>query len=434
MTLKWKTPSIYSQLYIKYSRRARKSPRVERPSRPRLIAWAGPTAFMRDRFYELDNWYKARIQRPELYPPLLSVDPSTIFASFKERIAGPDRRAVNIGFKERKFNVTRNANRDSLEKLSKKMELRIDLGKVISDQSLVPMDHFNIFQDLFMTGVYFYNTQKIDVKFGASSSEDDGQYVENSSVCFGNIVDTCNAVAPPRVVIEATPSSDVEKPAAYNTLLMLNLEGLGFCSEDEAQELSENQPSEQPLNQNQSQMLHWFVANMPDSATPEEGQIIVPYMQPIPFHATGYHRIAFILFRHSSKIDFSNYQLEKNDLLGRKFEMNAFFKLFEESITPSAVRFCQMKWDESCDVALHELGLKSPRYWYEWNQLLKPLQKEWPMKPVPFNHYLNMYRDPAEVRRSVQRKRLEMLVNQGSGDKLEKPKYPDVFYRENRKK
>lgn len=42
--------SIYSKLYVKYSHRALKNPRVARPWRPRVIAWAGPTAFMRDRF------------------------------------------------------------------------------------------------------------------------------------------------------------------------------------------------------------------------------------------------------------------------------------------------------------------------------------------------------------------------------------------------
>lgn len=44
-----RTPSIYAHLRIKNSHRALRTPRVDRPWRPRVIAWAGPTAFMRDR-------------------------------------------------------------------------------------------------------------------------------------------------------------------------------------------------------------------------------------------------------------------------------------------------------------------------------------------------------------------------------------------------
>ena len=46
--------SIYAEHYIKRSHRARRTPRVDRPWRPRVIAWAGPTAFMKDRYsYQL---------------------------------------------------------------------------------------------------------------------------------------------------------------------------------------------------------------------------------------------------------------------------------------------------------------------------------------------------------------------------------------------
>lgn len=92
--------SIYSKLYVKYSHRALKNPRVARPFRPRVIAWAGPTAFMRDRFlflfvflflfffsfYEIDTWYKARIQKPELLPKLYVINPENIYQTLEERL------------------------------------------------------------------------------------------------------------------------------------------------------------------------------------------------------------------------------------------------------------------------------------------------------------------------------------------------------------
>ena len=67
----------------------------------------------------------------------------------------------------------------------------------------------------------------------------------------------------------------------------------------------------------QSQMVHWMIGNIPshsganaNDAKIENGELIVPYLQPIPYYGTGYHRIAFVLFRHKNKIDFSSYQLK----------------------------------------------------------------------------------------------------------------------------
>lgn len=44
-----RTGSIYASLYVKGSHRAKRTPRVARPWRPKVIAWAGPNAFVRNR-------------------------------------------------------------------------------------------------------------------------------------------------------------------------------------------------------------------------------------------------------------------------------------------------------------------------------------------------------------------------------------------------
>ncbi|KAH7699441.1 phosphatidylethanolamine-binding protein, partial [Aphelenchoides avenae] len=117
-------------------------------------------------------------------------------------------------------------------------------------------------------------------------------------------------------------------------------------------------------------------------------------------------------------------------LADRKFSTNVFFKTLENDITPSALRFFQVKWHECVDKALHVIGLKSPRFWYEWNEELKPEQKEYPMKPMPFDLYLDMYRSPESVRKEIERKKLERLVRE---DAMHPTKYPDIFYADNRK-
>lgn len=42
--------SIYADIYVKDAHRIRGTPRVARPWRPKVIAWAGPAAFYRNRF------------------------------------------------------------------------------------------------------------------------------------------------------------------------------------------------------------------------------------------------------------------------------------------------------------------------------------------------------------------------------------------------
>ncbi len=46
-----KPRSIYAEIYVKGSHRARYTPRVARPWRPRVLAWAGPAAFYRNRLH-----------------------------------------------------------------------------------------------------------------------------------------------------------------------------------------------------------------------------------------------------------------------------------------------------------------------------------------------------------------------------------------------
>lgn len=74
--------------------------------------------------------------------------------------------------------------------------------------------------------------------------------------------------------------------------------------------------------------------------------------------------------------------------------------------------------------------MKSPRFWYDWNEPRKPKQSKFPMKAMPFDLYLDMYRNPKEVQRTIAREWLEKRVHEGE---VKKPKYPDIFYAENKK-
>ncbi|KAE9550323.1 hypothetical protein FO519_006455 [Halicephalobus sp. NKZ332] len=389
--------SIYAEHYIKRSHRAKHTPRVGRPWRPRVIAWAGPTAFMRDRWYERSAWYKARIQKPEIVPNLHIIDPNRIVETFEERTKAERSREIDIGFKKREEKIDVEKDEGLLEKLARKRELEIDLDKLSFDQLSI-YDHFNIFDDLFVPGVYFYNTQRFGVRYGSNSVE------------RGNLLTAKVASDPPKLEIESFGTG------GFNTVLMVNMDGDAFTEAEKD-------------GIDKTQVIHWMVSNIPDGS--DEGETIVPYVPPIPFKGTGYHRVVFILFRHQEKISLDEFKKEKMDFGERVFKLNRFFKQRENEITPSGLNFAQFRWDESVDKVLDEIGYKSPRFFYEWNEPLTPDQKEFPKKVMPFNYYLDMYRPKEVVEREMFKKKLEKLVHEG---KCEKANYPDTMYVENRKK
>jgi len=228
---------------------------------------------------------------------------------------------------------------------------------------------------------------------------------------FGNVVGCSTAADPPTVVFK-------DGKGGFTSLLIVNLDGNAFEEEEEV------------CLSGRRQIVQWLVTNIADGASTDSGDTIISYQQPVPYYGTGFHRVAIVLFRHNEPIDAKDLALKGTHLSDRLFNSNQFLKRFEEVITPSALRFSQMEWDETCDELLSSIGMKSPRFWYEWNRPLKPEQKEFPMKPMPFDRYLDMYRDPAEVRQTVAREWLERRVLEGP---VVKPKYPDIFYAEHRK-
>uniref|UniRef100_A0A1I8BCU4 Large ribosomal subunit protein mL38 n=1 Tax=Meloidogyne hapla TaxID=6305 RepID=A0A1I8BCU4_MELHA len=384
-------PSIYANLYVKHSRRAKNTPRVARPWRPRVVAWAGPDAFIRNRFYEFDNWYKARIHKPELLPKLHLIDPDTINESFEEKIKDDNQKKnlINIGFKRLEQNLTKLSSEDltKLENLAIKNKLFLDFNKIDSSNQLTLFEHFNIFDDLFMPGVYFYNVQNLDIFWNKKE--------ENTKIYFGNIIKAIETTNPPNIKIGNIFNNENKKEVknGFNTLLMLNLEGPGleneekdFQNDEQKQLINIEIPEKEELlikhlNKNK-QIIHWFVGNIPLNGEINDGNTLINYIQPMPFYGTGYHRFVFILFKHMEIINFEKYFLNCDDFssfTSRIFNTNSFYKNFEDKITPSSLRFCQIKWDLSCDKTLNSLGVKSPRYWYEWNKPLKPEQKEFPL-------------------------------------------------------
>ncbi|KAE9418493.1 hypothetical protein Angca_007551 [Angiostrongylus cantonensis] len=310
----------YARLVPK-KHRAQRTPVIDRPMRPRMIAWAGPSAFYPNRFYEIDKWYKGRIDKPEEIPKFYTIDPTNHLYSLadlleREKPKHPD---INIGFVPRStlsVAVKSGEDREVLERKSRKMELRVDYESTTFSSTSV-VRHYGVFEHLFGKGVFFENVQNLDVFFG------------DNGVFFGNTLSASLTSSKPQVRIESV------KAGEYNTLIMLNLDGNPYEKEGE--------------------IVHWMVANISDGESIENGDEVVPYLQPLPFYGTGYHRVVFVLFRHESPLQRLP-KLISDSLDGRVFLMSHFYKENEDTITPSFISFFQTSYDISVKNQLHGMA------------------------------------------------------------------------------
>ncbi|CAI4223099.1 unnamed protein product [Auanema sp. JU1783] len=382
------TGRAYARLVPKMYRR-KHLPKIDRPWRPRVIAWAGPSAFYPNRFYEQDKWYKARIDKPERFPELHLIDPANHTRSLVEVISEEKATPINIGFKSNKkeVNVPKTSEETSiLERKSRNMELLIETPSC--EASLALYEHFGIFSDAFGKGTFFENVQDFEVSF------------EDFQVYHGNFISAESTQRTPQVSIGSV------KSGGFNTLLMVNLDGNPFEKEGE--------------------LVHWMVSNIPDGEDISKGTELASYLQPLPFNGTGYHRVVFVLFRHSQPIESLVFG---SDLESRALKLSEFYKANETKITPSAISFFQTTYDKSVITQLHSMGLKSPIYSYQYNEALKPKQKEFPEKSEPFDLYMDMYRDPKDVEAEM----LEERLKRAQLDDHQAPKWLDVNYNENKR-
>ncbi|CCD68049.1 Large ribosomal subunit protein mL38 [Caenorhabditis elegans] len=375
--------------------RSKTLPKIDRPWRPRVIAWAGPAAFYPNRFYEVDKWYKARIDKPEKLPEMHIIEPAEHMKSLKVLMQKSEIEQINIGFKRREVagKAEKSAeDRIELERKSRHMQLKIDIDH-LDVENLSIYRHFQVFDHLFGDNIFFENVQNLQVNF------------ENDIVVHsGNVITANSTLKRPEITIES-----VGNGGGFNTLLMINLDG-------NALDLGKN-----------GEIVQWMISNIPDGEAISAGSEIIDYLQPLPFYGTGYHRVAFVLFRHEKPVDF---QIQGNSLDTRIHEISKFYKKHEATITPSAIRFFQTSYDNSVKMALHGLGMTSPLYEYEHRPALKPAQREFPEKPQPFDLYLDMYRDPKEVEQEMLEKRLAEVKL----DYVKEPKWVDTDYVENKKK
>uniref|UniRef100_G3MM66 Large ribosomal subunit protein mL38 n=1 Tax=Amblyomma maculatum TaxID=34609 RepID=G3MM66_AMBMU len=318
---------------------------------------------------------------------------------------------VNIGFKVIPFSISKQEwkrrqkivqeNKDNYELAEKSRNgtLRIQYEEAKQEwrKTYAPMhvkdvaDHYGVFRDLYEFG-FFHPVIPMDVLYEYDA--------ENfTPVHCGNIILPSEATKAPTVKFHSEPDM-------LWTLVLTSLDS--------------------HLLENDKEYLHWFIGNIKGNQV-LTGDVVCDYLQPFLPRGTGYHRFVFVLYKQEGLIDYSKQKLSANStsLKERTFKTYDFYKEFENMLTPAGLAFFQCTWEDSLVDFYHKtLRMRVPTFEYVHPPEYVPKQVLYPHKE-PFNTYLDMYRDPRDIREEVYLKRLKSL--NPLEDEPSMPKYPNIY-------
>lgn len=253
-------------------------------------------------------------------------------------------------------------------------------------------DHYGVFKDLYEFG-FFHPVVPMDILYDYNAD-----YL--TPVHYGNIIRPSEAAKAPSVSFESDPDM-------CWTLILTSLDS--------------------HLLENGKEYVHWFVGNIRGNQV-ASGEVVCDYLQPFMPRGAGYHRFVFVLYKQDGLVDYSSWKLpspNSTSLKERTFKMYDFYKDFENVLTPAGLAFFQCTWEDSLVDFFHEtLKMRVPTFEYVHPPAYVPKQVLYPHKQ-PFNTYLDMYRDPRDIREEVYLKRLKSL--NPLEDEPPMPKYPNIY-------
>ncbi|CAH8586675.1 unnamed protein product [Schistosoma haematobium] len=423
---------------------------------PNLITCSRGTFFIPVRYYLMRKSYVPPILEPGVYPHPKRQVPECGRKTFKERIKElavkpndlSSLEPLDIGLpyvfpKE----STAFLKRLDLEPQARKRTLQVPLDVIHSpsEDNEAPVrllniaQHYGIFNSLFGPPHIFVPVVNFEVEYLKPDDKpgisDEGKCNDDKSTTYvqpvfsGNLISANIAMNPPLINLSTAPSN------FYWTLLMT-------CPDEPI-----GSDSCEPSNE----YIHWMMTNL--QSIPEGvgviGDEIIPYMPPIPYQGTGYHRYIFVLYRQDrGKIDLN--QWRKGNPSGcdvqsqRGFSTLEFYRSLEDEITPAGLAFFQSIWDESVrSYFRHKLDSPEPVFEIQFPDARLPPQQKFPVadtwtKPrrhphgiplirerygvhsdVSFDVYLDRYRDRKELYEEIVHERLS---NEGNPLDPEEPR------------
>ncbi|XP_031556350.1 39S ribosomal protein L38, mitochondrial-like isoform X2 [Actinia tenebrosa] len=263
------------------------------------------------------------------------------FRKFRSRLYRQNRMNPELERRARQGNLTINLDAVHKDWLAKGLQSTRNLAK-----------HYGIFEHIF-AGLEFKPTVLMKIIYEQGNQE----------VKWGNFVSPSQAKSCPTVDFQSDSGT-------YWTLILTNPDG-NIWDKD-------------------SELLHWFVANIPGNKV-SEGDVIREYIPPIPPKGTGFHRYVFCLLRQKDKLNLDKYTPSDSS-----FSSQWTFKLAEllhdnkDDVTPAGLGFFQAAWDETVsNTYLETLGIAEPVY--DLKPFITPTYKRKNTTTVTFeNKYRNM--------------------------------------------
>ncbi|TGZ61024.1 hypothetical protein CRM22_008199 [Opisthorchis felineus] len=326
--------------------------------------------------------------------------------------------------------------RPDLEPAARKRQLTVPIDSVHSalEDTQAPLRrlsaarHFDIFNALFGPPHFFVPQINFDVyypHFAADVQPSSGSAAPESisvvPVFSGNLITPKSGMVPPLIDLSATPTDHL-----WTLIMSCPDEPIGGDDGSDAA----------------NEYIHWMVTNLQvcGKDEPAEGDEIVPYLPPLPYVGTGYHRYVFILYRQDNgRVDFTPLKREKavGDLrTQRQFSTLEFYRQYESQLTPGGLSFFQSSWDPSVrDYYRTVLDVSEPIFEIEWPSPRVPPQERFPLanswnkarrhphglplirerygvhNDVSFDVYLDRYRDRKELAEELVRERLQIEGN-----------------------
>ncbi|KAH8871563.1 39S ribosomal protein L38, mitochondrial [Schistosoma japonicum] len=297
--------------------------------------------------------------------------------------------------------------------------------------------HYGIFNSLFGPPHIFVPVVNFTIEYlkpndnvtnipDQSNCKDDQSTSYVQPVFNGNLISANITMNPPYIDLSAAPNN------FYWTLLMT-------CPDE---------PVGSDTCEASNEYIHWMVTNLQSTSNDADGDEIIPYMPPLPYQGTGYHRYVFVLYRQDhGKINLCQWKKgnpSRNISSERGFNTLEFYRSLQDEITPAGLVFFQSIWDESVrSYFRYNLNAPEPVFEIQWPDARLPPQEKFPVtnswtKPrrhphgiplirerygvhsdVSFDVYLDRYRDRKELYEDIIRTR---LANEGNPLDSEEPR------------
>lgn len=181
--------------------------------------------------------------------------------------------------------------------------------------------------------------------------------------------------------------------------------------------------------------LHWMLANIsPSENTAQKGLSYEEICDYLPVHGIrgfGYSRYVFLVLRHDSKLETSKLKISGFSHEARRFNTKTFIEQHKAiNMLPVGLSWFQTTWDVSSNKIFHDyMNMRSPVYEHVQYKPEKLNMKNYPGK-VPFNIFLDHYRDKKEINEQVLLERLKSVDPFDYKDQYVPPKVPPTVFKE----